>query len=330
MKTTLVPVIALALSTVSVSCGDREPVAPSRSIAATMLALEDAPVLSAWSDPVNVGAPVNTIGAEQAPTFSHDGLTMFFHCICPDNFGGSDIYVTSRPSLDAPWGTPQNLGPTINTAASEGSPTLSRDGHRLVFNSNRAGGLGGGDLYVIRRHDKSDPLGWEAPVNMGAPVNSAADENSGELTDDEEGRVVLYFTSTRAGGLGAEDIYHAVMQSDETFSDPVAVTSLNSEFRDSGVTIRRDGLEAYFVSERPGGVSVVDLWTSSRASTSDEWSTPVNLGQPINSLANDGAPALSFDGLTLYFHTANRAGNIDGPFFDIWYVTRSKVKGGSN
>jgi Tol biopolymer transport system component len=329
MKNHFVPVIALALSTVSVSCGDSpEPVAPLRPTGAAMRALEDAPAYSAWSAPVNVGAPVNTIAVEQAPTISRDGLTMFFHCICPGSLGGSDIYVTSRASIDAPWGTPLNLGATINTAVTEGSPSLSKDGHRLFFNSSRSGGFGSGDIYMSRRHNTDDNLGWETPVNLGPGVNSAADENSPEYTEDESGTVVLYFASNRAGGLGEGDIYFATMQTDETFGAPVAVTALNSAFRDSGVGIRRDGLEVYFVSERPGGVGAADIWTSSRSSTSDEWSAPVNVGSPINLQGNDAAPSFSFDGLTLYFHTANRAGNIDGPFFDIWYVTRTKVKGG--
>jgi len=47
---------------------------------------------------------------------------------------------------------------------------------------------------------------------------------------------------------------------------------------------------------------------ATRATTADPWSTPVNLGPTVNSTAFDGAPALSFDGTTLYFFSARPGG----------------------
>ena len=75
----------------------------------------------------------------------------------------------------------------------------------------------------------------------------------------------------------------------------------------------------------PGGKPSPDLWVSARATTSDPWSTPVSLGPVVNSPFDDGRASLSFDGTTLYFAAAQRAGNA-GPFFDIWMTTRTKLK----
>ena len=135
-----------------------------------------------------------------------------------------------------------------------------------------------------------------------------------------------YFASTRAGGPGSEDIYTSTVHEDGTFGVPTIAEGLNTAARESGPGIRRDGKEIVFVSDRPGGFGGVDLWVSTRASTSDPWSTPVNLGQPINSDKNDGGPAFSFDGTSLYFHSP-RAGGVGGSFFDLWVVTREKLKG---
>jgi hypothetical protein len=82
---------------------------------------------------------------------------------CRPGFGGWDIFVCQRATVNDPWGPAQNLGPAINTPYNEGAPSLSVDGHRMYFASNRPGGFGGNDLYVSRRHDKRDDFGWQPP-----------------------------------------------------------------------------------------------------------------------------------------------------------------------
>jgi hypothetical protein len=272
---------------------------------------------------------VNSAFAEQVPAISKDGLSLFFHCVnCPGNFGGLDLWVSQRASVDEPWGPPQNLGPTINTSSNEGTPSLSRDGHRLYFNSNRAGGFGLQDLYVARRHDKDDVLGWQPPVNLGAGVNTADAETGPDLfTDPETDQTVLYFNSNRPGGAGGTDIYTSALQSDETFGPAQLVPELSSAFNDAGATIRRDGLEVFVASDRPETVGLLDLWVATRANTSDPWSPPVNLGATVNGTGNDAGVELSFDGRVLYFHSAGRPGNVGGTMFDIWVMTRDKLHG---
>ena len=93
------------------------------------------------------------------------------------------------------------------------------------------------------------------------------------------------------------------------------------------MAIRSDGLEMIFTSNRPGGIGParlnLNLWVSTRASTRDPWTKPVNLGRPINygSGFADRGPALSFDGKTLYF-ASNRPGGSGK--FDLWMATRSE------
>ena len=293
--------------------------------------------LSAWSAPVTVGAPVNTAFAEQNPEISKDGLSLYFQCLdCPGGYGAVDVWVSERASVDEPWGTPQNLGPAINTTANDGSPALSSDGRRLFFHSDRTGGVGGFDIYVAQRHDKRDNLGWQTAVNMGPPINTTANEqgpayvksdaSQAESEDDADETATLYFNSNRPGGPGNGDIYTIALHSDGTFGVPMLAEGINTPSGESGAGIRRDGLEIFFSSDRAGGFGGLDLWVATRGSTSDPWSTPVNLGQPINSDKNDGGPAFSFDATTLYFHSP-RTGNVGGPFFDVLVATREKLKG---
>jgi len=298
----------------------------------------DRPKFGPWSAPVNLGQPVNSAFAEMNPFISKDGLSLYFACVnCPGNLGGSDIWVSQRANVNDPWGTPQNLGPNINSSAGEGGPALSSDGHSLYFASNRPGGFGGNDIFVSRRHNKRDDFGWQPAENLGSGVNTAADEGGPAFfEDDETGAVTLYFNSTRPGGIGDSDIYTSKLNEvdgRETFGPAVLVAELSSPFSDQAPAIRRDGLEIFLTSNRPGSIppppglpsQVFDLWVATRASTSDPWSTPVNVGSVVNSVFIDGGPALSFDGTELYFHSPFRPGNVGGPMFDIWVTTRAKL-----
>lgn len=295
---------------------------------------DDAPRYSAWSAPVNVGTPVNSAFADLNPSISKDGLTLFFDCAnCPENIGAMDIWVSQRASVDVPWGPRQNLGSIINTTLTDGGPSISRDGHRLYFQSQRPGGVGVQDLYVSRRHDNRDPLGWEAPVNLGANVNTEFAETAPEISQEED-ETTLYFASNRPGGPGLNDIYKSRLQPDGTFGPATLVADLSGPANDGAPAVRRDGLEIIFSSDRPGSippapnmpVQVLDLWVSTRASTSDAWSPPVNLGLVVNSHFIEQSPAFSFDGTELYFHSPFRPGNVSD-MFDIWMTTRSKLSG---
>lgn len=299
---------------------------------------DDPPQYSDWAAPVNLGPIVNSTVEDMTPFISRDGLSLYIQRpAAAGGFGGWDIWVSKRDSVNDPWGPPQNLGPTINTPYLEGNPVVSLDGHRLYFNSDRPGGFGDGDVYVSRRHNKRDDFAWQPAENLGSGVNTWADEHRGIPFEDEAtGVVTLYFASNRPGGLGDHDIYASTLQPDETFGPAVLVEELSSASADRHPNIRRDGLEFYFMSNRPGSIPnaqgnpSLDVWVSTRASTADPWSEPVNLGPVVNAPTHDGGPSLSFDGTTLYFFSA-RPGNVCGPTppcrFDIWASTRTKLQG---
>ncbi len=278
---------------------------------------------SDWSAPVNLGPVVNTNFGELAPCVSKDGLSLYFFSDRPGGFGSNDIWVSKRASVNDPWGPPQNLGPTINTSADENAPTLSLDGHLLYFASDRPAGLGGLDLYVSRRHNKQEDFAWRTPENLGSGVNSFANDAApAPFEDDVTGAITLYFHSNRPGGIGGDDIYASTLNPDESFGPAGLVAELSSPFLDRLPGIRRDGLEMFVTSNRPGTFGGLDLWVSTRASTSDPWSMPVNMGPIINSAAVEGRGALSFDATALYSHST-RPGGFGS--FDLYVSTRTKL-----
>jgi hypothetical protein len=198
---------------------------------------------SEWSAPINVGS-VNSTGGDFFPFASRDGLSLYFAsqtCVptpfpgCRPGFGGWDIFVSRRATVDDSWGPAQNLGPAVNTSSNEGAPALSPDGHLMFFSSTRPGGLGGNDIYVSHRHNKREEFGWQPAQNLGSNVNTSANEASPELfEDDATGVITLYFDSNRVGGPGpytndpssnGNDIYTSILQPDDTFG--VARSSRN-------------------------------------------------------------------------------------------------------
>jgi peptidoglycan-associated lipoprotein len=85
------------------------------------------------------------------------------------------------------------------------------------------------------------------------------------------------------------------------------VTELNSAFDDAMPNVSKDGREIVFTSNRPGGEGLFDIWSSTRNSVFEPWSSPVNLGTAINTAAPETRPSLSWGGERLYF---GRAGDI--------------------
>jgi hypothetical protein len=278
---------------------------------------------SEWSEPVNVGAPVNSPATEQAGTLSRDGLSLYFTSNRqPGGFGGNDIWVSQRACADCPWQTPVNLGAVINSAAAEGGANLSNDGQLLFFNSSRPGGAGSNDIYLARRVDPQDDFGWGPPELLGSDVNTAAFEAGAHyLQSAEDGPANLYFSRGPSGNL--QEIYYApVTRNGETLGPAVLVQELTDPATHEAVpTVRADGREVFFWSGRPGGPGGGDLWTSTRRSVHEAWTPPENLGTAVNSPSLDFQPSLSFDARTLVF-ASNRPGSISGSL-DIWMSTRT-------
>lgn len=301
------------------------------AVGGPQLAVEEQPRFSDWSTPVHLGTVLNSRFVDSDPFISRDGSSLYFVAgRGRGGAGGRDLWVSRRPSGTDPWGPPVNIE-AVNSASHEDAPTLSRDGHRLYFASNRPDRQGPFDLYVSRRRDHRDDLGWGPPMPV-AGVNTSADETDLTFFEDEAtGATIAYFVSNRAG---SKDVYTATVKPDGTFGPALLVAELSTPYKDMHPAVRRDGLEIFLTSDRPGTTGNADIWVATRASTAEPWSAPVNLGAEINTAPrppeleqpNDFGPALSFDGTTLYFAAAFRAGNISD-MFDLWVTTRSRVTG---
>ncbi len=110
---------------------------------------------------------------------------------------------------------------------------------------------------------------------------------------------------------------------DFTLVNPTNIGAIvNSSDYEGSPSISADGLELYFGSTRPGGHGNNDLWVTTRATTSDGWGTPVNLGAVVNDTAAAGTPSISADGLTLYFSDWGKPRVGGQGSVDLWMTTR--------
>ncbi len=157
-----------------------------------------------WGEPTNLGAGVNSPVDDEAPSLSHDGLTLIFSSERAGTRGWDDLWMCTRPTTQDPWSQPVNLGPVVNSDFYELYGQLSPDGLMLFFESDRPGGLGGYDIWVTRRKSHQDP--WGPPANVGPPINTVGEDGLGTLSADGK---TLYFASDRPGGWGSFDMWQA-------------------------------------------------------------------------------------------------------------------------
>lgn len=100
-----------------------------------------------WTEPVNLGATINTISLDARPSISPDGLLLFFDSNRPGGFGGLDLYMTRRASLSDEWGEAINLGLFINSPEVDECARISADGSTILWDSGRPGGYGDNDIW---------------------------------------------------------------------------------------------------------------------------------------------------------------------------------------
>lgn len=191
-----------------------------------------------------------------------------------------DIY-HSYLGENGEWSKSEPLGPPTNTNQNEGAQNFSVDGRYMFFIAcDRVGGEGGCDIYYsIRRGNM-----WSPAINPGKPLNSRYWETTPSFSPagDE-----LFFSSSRPGGKGGKDIWVSKVTILENgllqFSEPKNLGApINTNEDEVSPYIHADNKTLYFSSKGHPGLGGYDIFYSQRDSN-NVWSTPKNIGYPINS-----------------------------------------------
>jgi len=153
-----------------------------------------------WSNPVSLGPMVNSSADDCYVNISADELALYF---TSNRSGKYALWVTRRETIHDPWGTPVNLGPTVNSSPSQGHPGISADSLIFFFaSSSRPGGYGNDDIWMTRRARTDDA--WGEPVNLGPTINSSVWEGFPNVSADGS---TLYFRYSQTGRYQGGDIW---------------------------------------------------------------------------------------------------------------------------
>jgi hypothetical protein len=212
-----------------------------------------------WEQARNLGPPINGPDNGGSASLSHDGHLLFF-LSDRDELGNEDLWVSRRknPNDDFGWEAPVNLGPLVNTAVDEGSPSYvvaAPGGHAELYFAR--------DLTVwvapISRH--GEVLGPAVAVDLGGDARSASVR--------KDGREMVFWANARSGGLGLTDIWTSTRHNvTDSWSAPVNLgppvnTAVGGELE---AAISADGNTLVFsgTATRGSSLGLQDIWIATR------------------------------------------------------------------
>lgn len=203
--------------------------------------------------PVVFEGRINEEFHDGTATFNKSGTRMYFsrNSEGKNSKEVNDLKIYSADLVDGVWTNIKALSFNDKEFATC-HPTLSPNGRYLYFASNRPGGIGGMDLYVVNKRGAN----WSTPRNLGPTINTPSNEIFPFTNKKDE----LFFASNGHQGMGGLDIY-SVEKSD---GDWLSVDNLGAPFNsikdDFGFSQMNNGKEGYFSSSRGNGVGGDDIY----------------------------------------------------------------------
>lgn len=268
------------------------------------------------TEPTPIGA-LNSISGDYMPQVNPTGSRLYFTSVRKGGFDnleaskgpndyGEDIYYAQLTNDQ--WSAPELLPAPINSMDNDFGSAFTGDGQTMVFvRCDSKDGLGSCDLYITQlTGDK-----WSKPVNMGNVVNT--DDWESQPTINSDGNKII-FTSRRSGGYGGSDLYMIEKNHLGLWGIPQNMGStVNTPFSENSPFLAADGKTLYYSSSGHPGMGGADIFYT--VYDEGRWSTPKNLGSPINSKGNDTNFSISASG-NAYFASSR----LDPKNFDIFKV----------
>ncbi|MEM0997291.1 MAG: OmpA family protein [Bacteroidota bacterium] len=203
-----------------------------------------------WSEAQNIGLPVNSKGHDATISITADGKRLYIYRHKKDG----KLYVTDFDDAGNKWQEPRAVQKPLNSGSYEASICQSADSSRLFFTSDRPGGYGGLDIYMVKREGKD----WGEPMNLGPRINTPFNEDAPYFHPDGK---TLYFSSNGPNGMGGYDIFVTEMTPNEEFRPPINVgPPINTPDDEIYFVIAADGKTGYYASGKEGGMGEKDIY----------------------------------------------------------------------
>jgi tetratricopeptide (TPR) repeat protein len=260
----------------------------------------------------NMGDVINSEFDDKAPMITADGRTIIFTSRRPgksslldvegDNKYFEDIYISRWDTVKKMWADAELIPGAINTEGHDACVSISPDGKQIFLYKNDANGESrGGDIYASRLSSSGK---WGAPKSVGKPINTTYWEGGACVSPDGK---TLYLISERPGGLGHGDIYVAQRKTRTEWDTPVNIGApVNTDEDEGGLFLAPDGKTLFFTSKGHNSMGGYDIFKT--IFENGKWSTPVNLGYPINTVSNDLCFSVTIDGKMGYFGSNRKGG----------------------
>lgn len=252
-------------------------------------------------------ADINSPFAEHSPLITSDGRTLIFTSKrSSDDYqiksatNYEDVYISYKNANQ--WSAPRKISPSINVKFNEAAVSLSPDGKTLFLYYEE----GKGDIYTSS-FENGD---WSKPTPLNAFINHPLYRETSACVSPDGSK--LYFSSNRAGGKGGLDIYVCERGPNGDWGRPSNLGStVNSRGDEDSPFLHADSVTLYFSSNGHPSLGSNDIFKTTL--TDGKWTTPENLGYPINTSGYDGFFTLSPDKKTGYYsaHPGAGAANTD-------------------
>ena len=246
-------------------------------------------------NPKPLGKGINTEFSEYMPALTADESTIIFTRLVKSNSantrnGMQEDFYTSK-LINGEWTTAVPLSEKLNTTGNEGAHTISPDGKILYFTAcGRESGKGSCDIYMSK-WNKGE---WDYPINL-YEINSKEWDSQPSISPDGK---TLYFSLSRSGNM---EIYKTQLQENGKWTTPVALPqTINTSGNEMSPFMHPDGKTLYFASNGHLGMGGLDIFYS-RMNDDSTWSTPVNLGYPINTHNDEAFLFVSASGENAYY-----------------------------
>jgi outer membrane protein OmpA-like peptidoglycan-associated protein len=202
---------------------------------------------------------VNTKYHEAGVTFSSDNTTMYFtrnnygKKLKRDSKGINHLKIYQSQKVDGKWTEATELA-FNSDSYSTGHPALSKDGKKLYFASDMPGSIGDSDIFVV---DVLEDGSFSSPKNLGPEINTEQKEMFPFINGEK-----LYFSSNGHTGLGFLDIYEAIFDEENGFSEVKNLGKpINSNKDDFSYIINEETKKGFFASNREGGKGFDDIYS---------------------------------------------------------------------
>lgn len=264
----------------------------------------------------NMGEAINSEYIESNPSVTADGRVLIFSTMRPENTGGlkdptiglyyQDIWMSERDSISGEWQDAELIKGALNTKDHDASPSISADGNVIIIYRS----VNGGDLYYSKKRRNGQ---WREPETVKGKVNTTYFETSGCITADKK---KIFYVSERERGAGKAqgngDIYMANKTGSYEYAEPINLgPTINSIDDEVSVFVHPDGTTLFFASNGKNSIGGYDIFKTEWKD--NKWTTPVNLGYPINTLGDEKQFSLTADGKKAYItsHREDTKGEFD-------------------